>query len=155
MNEPDGTKTGGGGIFLDPCQIDFEAIDPPLRRLVRLINSRSWARTYGCCAGPAYHGEDPGEKHQFYIGLFVRADSAGMRHLRSWLDEANRINGSTGVRAALKSVPRHPFGQDGVAGWYACRLAIDQVHGTTPSQQQAFLRMIKSLKIAWDTLWTE
>ena len=141
------------GIFLEPEDIQYEEIDPPLRSLVRLINSESWVKTYGCCAGSAYHGEDLGGEQQFFLGLFVAAEKDGTNRLQSWLEEANRLNGPTGLRAEEESVYKHPFGQGSVDGWCAYRITAhvirNRVHFSPP---QAHLRLIKSLEIALETL---
>ena len=143
-----------GGIFLDVHEIRYEKIDPPLRSLIRLINSQPWSRTYGCCAGHAHHGEDPGDEHQFFIGLFVKGDCGGIRRLRSWVDEANRINGSTGLRAEVESVHKHPFGQGMIDGWSAYRLVLHEIRkGRIFGQPQTYLRMIRSFEEAYDRLW--
>ncbi len=143
-----------GGITLDPHEISYEEIDPPLRSLIRLINSRPWIRTYGCCAGRAHHGEDPGDERRFFIGLFVQGDNAGISRVRSWVDEANRINGSTGLRTEAERVHKHPLGQGSVDGWVAYRLTSYQTRKRrVPVRPQAYLRMIRSLEAAWDRLW--
>ena len=138
------------GIFLKSEQIRYEDIDPPLSRLIRLINDRPWIRTYGCCAGPAHHGESAGHEHQFFIGLMVDEASAGKIKLRGWLDEANRLNGSTGLRAEMEYVHKHPFGQGRVDGWSAYRVRAHQIRkGNTPFPPQIYLRLIKCLETAW------
>jgi hypothetical protein len=115
-----------------------------------LVNSPSWIRTYGCCAGPAHHGEDAGHEHQFFIGLFVDEASAGMTQLRLWLDEANRLNGSTGLRAEIEQVHKHPYGQGMVDGWNAYRVSAREIRqGKNPPAAQIYLRLIKCLESAW------
>jgi|GEM_PF-1234436 len=141
------------GIFLDPDSIRYQEIDPVLRNLIRLFNSQSWIRTYGCCAGPAHHGEDAGHEHKFFIGLFVDEASAGMTQVRLWLDEANRLNGSTGLRAEIVPVHKHPYGQGMVDGWNAYRLTAYEIRkGSNPLPPQIYLRLIKCLEIAWKAL---
>lgn len=39
-------------MLLDPRRLNYEEIDPPVRELIRILNSQTWLRTYGCCAGP-------------------------------------------------------------------------------------------------------
>ena len=142
-----------GGMFVEPHQIRYAEIDPPLRKLIRLINAESWIRTYGCCAGRAHHDDTSATERQFYIGLFVDGDSAGSKRLGSWLDEANRLNGPTGLSAGLERVYKHPFGQGSVDGWYAYQLAVHEVPGRQiPLQPQAYMRMIKCLELAWKEL---
>jgi hypothetical protein len=138
------------GIFLEPDSIRYQEIDPPLRNLIRFVNSQSWIRTYGCCAGPAHHGEDAGHEHQFFIGLFIDQASAGMTQVRLWLDEANRLNGSTGLRAEIEKVHKHPYGHGMVDGWSAYRITIYEVpRGKIALPPPAYLRMIRSLETAW------
>ena len=138
-----------GGIFLDAEKIEYEQIDPPLRNLIRLVNTQPWISTYGCCAGQAHHAEDRGGENRFFIGLFVRADT-GIGWLRSWVEEANRINGSTGLRTEMEYVHKHPFGQGPVDGWVAYRLTVKEIRKPeTPMQPQTCLRMIRSLEAAW------
>lgn len=139
------------GIFLEPDKIRYQDIDPPLRNLIRFINSQSWIRTYGSCAGPAHHGEDAGHEHKFFIGLFVDEVSAGMKQLHLWLDEANRLNGSTGLRAEIEEVDKHPFGQGMVDGWNAYRLTAEEIRPVNnPLPPQIYLRLIKCLESAWE-----
>ncbi|MCG6918954.1 MAG: hypothetical protein LJE89_15585 [Deltaproteobacteria bacterium] len=139
------------GIFLEPDKIRYQDIDPPLRNLIRFINSQSWIRTYGSCAGPAYHGEDAGHKHKFFIGLFVDEASAGIKQVHWWLDEANRLNGSTGLRAEIEQVDKHPFGQGMVDGWNAYRLAAKEIRrGNNPLPPRIYRRLIKCLESAWE-----
>jgi hypothetical protein len=148
MNKPE--PLDYSGIFLEPDSIRYQEIDPPLRNLIRFVNSQSWIRTYGCCAGPAHHGEDAGHEHEFFIGLFVDEASAAMTQVRLWLDEANRLNGPTGLRAAMVTVDKHPFGQGDVDGWHAYRITIYEVpRGKIALPPQAYLRMIRSLETAW------
>ena len=142
-----------GGIILDPREIKYEEIDPPLRKLIRLINSQPWIRTYGCCAGCANHGRNPGQEHQFFIGLFLKEDCAEISRLMWWVDEANRINGSTGLRSEAESVHKHPLGQGTVDGWVAYRVGIYEIRKRgVPVRPQTYLRMIRSLEAAWDRL---
>ena len=142
------------GIFLEPDEIEYQEIDPPLRKLIGLINSLPWLRTYGCCAGSAYHGQDLGEEQRFFLGLFVEGEKNGINRLQSWLEEANRLNGPTGLRAEVESVHKHPFGQGSVDGWYAYRITTHVIRGRTYSSlSQAHLRMIKSLETALEKLW--
>jgi hypothetical protein len=139
------------GIVLEPDVIDYEEIDPPLQKLIRLINSQSWVKSYGCCAGPAHHDQDPGIEHQFFIGLFATDGVSEPSKLRFWLQEANRLNGPTGLFADLEYVQKHPLGQGSVDGWCAYRVGIHQRGGSDiPPAQQAFKRMIRSLETAWD-----
>lgn len=142
-----------GGIFLDPDEIKFDEIDPQLRSLIRRINSQPWIRTYGCCAGKAHHEEDPSDEHQFFIGVLVKSDQAGTSRLQSWVEEANRINGSTGLRLEVERVHKHPFGQGSVDGWSAYRLAIREIRKRKISMRPGtYRRMIKSLEAAWNRL---
>ena len=139
------------GIFLEPEDIQYEEIDPPLRKLILRINSESWIKTYGCCAGPAHHGENSDPEHHFFMGFFVNHEDGGATRLRSWVEEANRLNGSTGLRTEVESVDKHPFGQGSVDGWYAYRLTAHEI----PSRinllpAQTYLRMIKCLETAWE-----
>ena len=151
MNKPE--PPDYSGIFLEPDSIRYREIDPPLRKLIRFVNSQSWIRTYGCCAGPAHHGEDAGHENQFFIGLFVNECSQGMTHLRLWLDETNRLNGPTGLRAAMVTVDKHPFGQGEVDGWNAYRLTAHEIRrGNDPLPPQIYLRLIKCLEMAWQEL---
>ena len=144
------------GIFLEPKRIRYQEIDPPLRNLIRLVNRQSWIKTYGCCAGPAHHGEDAGHKHNFFIGLFVDEASAGITQVRLWLEEANRLNGPTGLRAEIDGLDKHPYGQGVVDGWKAYRLSACQVRqGDDPLPPQIYLRLIKCLEIAWNALLNE
>jgi hypothetical protein len=139
------------GIFLEPDKIRYQEIDPPLRNLIRLINSQSWIRTYGSCAGPAHHGEGAGHEHKFFIGLFVDEPFTGIKQVRLWLDEANRLNGSTGLRAEIEPVDKHPFGQGMVDGRDAYRLTADEIRqGSNPIPPQTYLRLIKCLESAWE-----
>ncbi|MGD8438406.1 MAG: hypothetical protein PVJ70_12195 [Syntrophobacterales bacterium] len=143
------------GIFLEPEDIQYEEIDPPLSRLIRLINSESWVKTYGCCAGQAHHGESPDPEHQFFIGVFVNHEDGGANLLRSWVEEANRLNGPTGLRAEVESVDKHPFGQGSVDGWYAYRITAYEIKGRMNLlPEQVYLRMIKCLETAWETVKT-
>ena len=138
------------GIFLEPNRIRYQEIDPPLRNLIRFVNGQSWIRTYGCCAGPAHHGENTGHEHNFFIGLFVNEASAGISQVQLWLDEANRLNGPTGLRAVIEGVDKHPYGQGMVDGWSAYRLSAHQIRqGDDPLPPQIYLRLIKCLEIAW------
>ena len=141
-----------GGIFLDVHEIRYEKIDPPLRSLIRLINSQPWSRTYGCCAGHAHHGENSDPEHQFFMGFFVNHEDGGANRLRSWVEEANRLNGPTGLRVEVESVDKHPFGQGSVDGWYAYRITAHEIQGRMNLlPAQTYLRMIKSLEEAWET----
>ncbi len=145
-----------GGIFLEPHQIKYEEIDPPLRRLIRLMNSQPWIRTYGSCAGHAHHRQPPEDEHQFFLGIFLEGGYGAANRLQSWVDEANRLNGSTGLRVGVESVLKHPFGQGSVAGWCAYRVAIHEIReGKVPRRPQIYLRMIKCLESAWKELWPE
>ena len=142
-----------GGIFLDPHKIEYEQIDPPLRNLVRLVNSQPWISTYGCCAGQAHHAEDRYGENRFFVGLFVRA-GVGIGWLGSWVEEANRINGSTGLRTEVEYIHKHPFGQGPVDGWVAYRLKVKEIRKTeAPMLPQTYLRMIRSLEAAWARLY--
>jgi len=142
------------GIFLEPENIKYQEIDPPLRDLIRLISSESWVKTYGCCAGHAHHGEESGAEHQFFMGFFVNHEYGGADRLRSWVEEANRLNGPTGLRAEVESVDKHPFGQGSVDGWRAYRLAVQEIRVRhKPSRPQAYTRMIKCLELAWEKLY--
>ncbi len=139
------------GIFLEPEKIRYEEIDPPLINLIRLINSQSWVKTYGCCAGHAHHGEDSDAEHQFFMGFFVNGEYGGAKRLRSWVEEANRLNGPTGLRAEVESVDKHPFGQGSVDGWYAYRITAHEIQGRMNLlPAQTYLRMIKCLETAWE-----
>jgi hypothetical protein len=40
---------------MHPDHINYNNIDPPLRKLIKEINQSSWARTIGSCAGGAWH----------------------------------------------------------------------------------------------------
>lgn len=143
------------GIFLEPEDLQYEEIDPPLRSLVRRINSESWVKTYGCCAGQAHHGENPDPEHQFFMGFFIKHERGGANRLRSWLEEANRLNGPTGLRVEVESVDKHPFGQGSVNGWYAYRLTAREIPGRMNLlTAQTYLRMIKCLETAWKTVGT-
>ena len=141
------------GIFLTPNTIRYQEIDQPLRNLIRSVNSQKWIRTYGCCAGPAHHGEDADHEHTFFIGLFVDEASEGTTRVRVWLDEANRLNGSTGLRAESELVHKHPYGQGMVDGWNAYRI---WAHETRKDDnflpQRIYLRLITCLEIAWEAL---
>jgi len=142
------------GMFLEPDRIRYQEIDAPLRNLIRFINSQTWIRTYGCCAGPAHHGKDANHKHTFFIGLFVDEASPGMTQLRLWLDEANRLNASTGLRAGIERVHKHPYGQGMVDGWDAYRVSAHEVRqGDNLLLSHIHLRLIKCLEIAWETLF--
>ena len=139
------------GIFLEPEDIKYEEIDPPLRNLIRLINSESWIKTYGCCAGHAHHGEDLDPEHQFFMGFFVNHEDGGAKRLRSWVEEANRLNGPTGLRTELERVDKHPFGQGSVDGWNAYRIVAYETPGRMHLlPAQIYLRMIKCLETAWE-----
>ena len=139
------------GIFLEPDRIRYHEIDLPLRRLIRIVNGQSWIRTYGCCAGPAHHGEDAGHEHKFFIGLFVDEASAGINQLRLWLDKANRLNGSTGLRAEIVKVRKHPYGQGMVDGWDAYCVSAHEIRkGKNPLPPRTYLRLIKCLQSAWE-----
>ncbi|MCG6944895.1 MAG: hypothetical protein LJE87_06070 [Deltaproteobacteria bacterium] len=139
------------GIFLEPEDIQYEEIDPPFRNLIRLINSESWVKTYGCCAGQAHHGENPDSEHHFFMGFFVDHGCGGAKRLQSWVEEANRLNGPTGLRTEVESVDKHPFGQGSVGGWYAYRLTAHEIPGRMNLlPAQAYLRMIKCLETAWE-----
>lgn len=142
------------GIFLEPEEIEYQEIDPPLRKLIGLINSQSWIRTYGCCAGHAHHGEKDNEKQEFFIGLFVNNALVDLSQLHSWLDEANRLNGPTGVRAEIESVHKHPFGQGSVDGWYAYRVSVQKISGRTiVSLIQTYTRIVRCLEMAWEQIF--
>jgi hypothetical protein len=92
----------------------------------------------------------------FFIGLFVDEASAGMPKVRLWLDEANRLNGSTGLRAEIVPVHKHPFGQGMVDGWNAYRLTAHEIRkASNPLPPQIYLRLIKCLEIAWEALLNE
>ena len=141
------------GIFLEPEQIKYQEVDPPLRNLIRLMSSQSWITTYGCCAGPAQHGEEAGHEHQFFIGLFVDGEHGGINRLYSWIQLANQLNGPTGLSLELKTVHQHPFGQGQLDGWYAHRITAHVLQGRMNSlPSQAHLRMIKCLETAWESL---
>jgi hypothetical protein len=141
------------GIFLEPDGIRYQEIDPPLRHLIRSVNSQKWIRTYGCCAGPAHHGEDADHEHQFFIGLFVNEASAGMTQVLLWLDEANRLNGSSGLRVEVERVHKHPYGQGTVDGWSAHRIWAHEIRKSKKSlPPQVYLRLIKCLETAWKAL---
>lgn len=141
------------GIFLEPDSIRYQEIDPPLRNLIRSVNSQKWIRTYGCCAGPAHHGENSKSEHTFFVGLFVDETSGGMTPVRAWLDEANRLNGSTGLRAEVQRVHKHPYGQGMVDGWSAHRLWAHEIRkGNNSLSPQVYLRLIKCLETAWEDL---
>lgn len=141
------------GIFLEPESIRYQEIDPPLSNLIRSVNSQNWIRTYGCCAGPAHHGEDAEKEHMFFVGLFVDEASGGMTPVRVWLDEANRLNGSTGLRAEIERVHKHPYGQGAVAGWSAHRIWAHEIRKSNNSfPPQVYLRLIKCLETAWEAL---
>ena len=141
------------GIFLEPEDIEYQEIDPPLRKLIGLINSQSWLRTYGCCAGQAHHLDHPGDENQFFLGLFVEGEKGGINRLQSWLEEANRLNGPTGLRAEAESVHQHPFGQGSVDGWNAYRITAHVIRGRAHSSpHEAHLRMVKSLETALENL---
>ena len=143
-----------GGMALEPHNIDYEDIDPPLRHLIRLINCQPWIRTYGCCAGHAHHGDEDSEKHKFFIGLFVNGEVADLNDLRFWLVEANGINGPTGLRAEVESVHKHPFGHGSVDGWYAYRVVVQESPGRKiTSLIQSYARVVRCLEVAWDKLW--
>ena len=151
MNKPE--PPNYSGIFLEPDSIRYQEIDPPLRNLIRFVNSQIWIRTYGCCAGPAHHGEDAGPEHKFFIGLFVDEASVGMTQVRLWLEEANRLNGSTGLRAEIVPVHKHPYGQGMVDGWNAYRVSAREIRkGYNPLPPQIYLRLIKCLETAWEAL---
>jgi hypothetical protein len=141
------------GIFLEPDRIRYQEIDPPLRNLIRSVNAQKWIRTYGCCAGPAHHGEDAGHEHQFFIGLFFNEASVGMTNVLLWLDKANRINGSTGLRAEVERVHKHPYGQGAVDGWSAHRIWAHEIRKSDNSlPPQVYQRLIKCLETAWEAL---
>jgi hypothetical protein len=143
-----------GAIVLDTDAIDYAEVDPPLRRLIPLMNSQLWVKTYGCCAGHAHHGENPGPEHRFFIGLFVPAQNSEVNKLRVWLEEANRLNGPTGLRAEVEYVHKHALGQGNVDGWCAYRVVVIEMEGRdVSSKEQPFKRMIRSLEMAWEALW--
>ena len=143
-----------GGIVLEAHEIKYDEIDLPLRRLVRLINSALWVKSYGCCGGPAFHGHNPDVGHQFFIGLFIDSDNDGIHRLHSWVTQANRLNGSTGLCAEVENVLKHPLGQGSVDGWLAYRLAARNVRRRQVSPGPAvFLRLITCLESAWKELW--
>lgn len=142
------------GIFLEPEEIEYQEIDPPLRRLIGLINSQTWSRTYGCCAGHAHHGQQENEKQEFFIGLFVDNELIDLNQLHQWLDEANRLNGPTGVRLEIEAVHKHPFGQGSVDGWYAYRVSVQKIPGRTiASLTQAYRRAVRCLEMAWEQIF--
>jgi hypothetical protein len=144
-------RPGKGGIFLEPRDIDYAEIDPPLRSLIQIINSQPWIKTYGCCAGAAFHPDGTGEKHRFYIGLLARSVTGGVDELRSWLMEANRLNGPTGLSAVTRRVSKHAFGESGTGGWYAHELEVCQSPGRIiNNKREAFLRMIRCLETSWE-----
>jgi hypothetical protein len=141
------------GMCLTRSEIDYREIDPPLRDLIHRINSQEWISTYGCCAGPAYHEKGADHTYPFYIALFVRDDPGSTERLRFWLDEGNRLNGSTGLRARLESVHQHPLGTGSVQGYSALRVVIHQIR-KNPARpaQPAFLRLVRCLEKAWETV---
>jgi hypothetical protein len=142
---------GYSGIFLEPEDIQYQEIDPPLRELILRINAESWIKTYGCCAGHAHHGEDSEPEHHFFMGFFVHHEDGGAKRLQSWIEEANRLNGPTGLRAEVESVDKHPFGQGSVDDWYAYRLTAHEIQGRMNLlPAQTYLRMIKCLETAWE-----
>lgn len=143
------------GIFLEPDKIRYQEIDPPLRNLIRFLNSQSWSRSYGCCGGPSHHGKDTDPAHELFIGLLVDEASGGMTQVRLWLDEANRLNGATGLRAEIERVRNHAFGSGMVDGWNAYRLTAYKIRkGNKPLPPKIYLRLIKCLEIAWESLFT-
>jgi hypothetical protein len=145
-----------GGIFLDPDEINYEEIDRPIRNLISLMNCQPWVKTYGCCAGCAHHREDPENERRFFIGLLVEGEDSGANSLQSWVAEANRLNGPTGLSVGAERVHQHPFGQGSVDGWYAYRVEVRELRrGKIPRLPQSFLRMIKSLETAWEKLWPD
>ena len=137
------------GIFLEPDKICYQEIDGPLRKLIELINGQSWLMSYGCCAGQAHHGTDAGLEHQFYLGLFVDETTDGVARLRRWLEEANRLNGPTGLVAEMTGVYQHPFGQGSVDGWASYRITAHVRKDTVHASPQTYLRLIKCLQTAW------
>ena len=143
-----------GGIFLESDEIEYQEIDPPLRKLIGLINSQPWIRTYGCCAGQAHHLDHLNDENHFFLGLFVDDKLDGINRLQSWLEDANRLNGPTGLRAEVESVHKHPFGQGSVDGWYAYRITTHMTRSRAHSSlQQVHKRMINSLETALENLW--
>jgi hypothetical protein len=84
------------------------------------------------------------------MGFFVNHEYGGAKRLRSWVEEANRLNGPTGLRAEVESVDKHPFGQGSVDGWYAYRIIAHEIPGRMHLlPAQTYLRMIKCLETAW------
>jgi hypothetical protein len=85
------------------------------------------------------------------MGFFVNHKYGGAKRLRSWVEEANRLNGPTGLRAEVESVDKHPFGQGSVDDWYAYRLTAHEIRGRMNLLPgQTYLRMIKCLETAWE-----
>lgn len=96
---------------------------------------------------PVQHWQDP-DGHPFFIGLFARGARAAAR-LQEWIEEANRLNGPTGLRLYLEPVERHPLGQGTVQGWNAYRIVAAPAGGKKARQEpQTFRRLIRSLESA-------
>jgi len=64
---------------MHPDHIDYNLIDPPLKKLVKAINKSIWLKTIGCCAGKAYHNDK-----NFYLFVEVKGLN-GIRNLLKWL----------------------------------------------------------------------
>jgi hypothetical protein len=89
----------------------------------------------------------------FFVGLFVDEASGGMPPVLVWLDEANRLNGSTGLRAEVERVHKHPYGQGTVDGWSAHRIWAHEIRKSNYSlPPQVYLRLIRCLETAWEAL---
>ena len=55
----------------------------------------------------------------------------------------------------MESVDKHPFGQGSVDGWYAYRIMAHEIPGKMNLLPgQTYLRMIKCLETAWETVET-
>lgn len=71
---------------MPPEYIDYNLIDPPLRKLIKAINKSLWARTIGSCAGRAHHEYKGG----FYIMVEVKGIK-GMSKFLKWLSLSHAL----------------------------------------------------------------
>ncbi len=70
---------------MPPNHIDYNLIDPPLRKLIKAINKSSWVRTIGSCAGKAFHNNKG-----FYLIIEVKGIK-GIRKFLKWLSLSHAL----------------------------------------------------------------
>jgi hypothetical protein len=125
---------------------DRDHLDPPLRGLVSLVNSGEWARTFGCCAGPASHGKGD-DTYGFYLSIGVR-DNAGARNLAAWHREVLLLAPHPEAMVRLRELDRHGLGH--LRGWRGFHVSIEWPDGPRWRERRAFTRdAISRMEEAW------